>query len=410
MKLSKRALKVEDSITLKLNEVATKLSEEGHHIYNLTAGQLPFKPMPEFIEKIQNQLNFLKSYQYSPVPGFSQLREKVLSYVQKKRELDFDEIGKQNDFKIDCVVNNGSKHTLYNVLGTIIDPGDEIILLAPYWVSYPHMIQFWGGEIKVVNSQPFDAYTPDIDDIKEAITDKTKAIIVNSPNNPSGVHYSDEWMRQFAEVVKDSPNLIVISDEVYSELSYFDPKPTYFYQHDPSLLARTIIVDGISKSFSCTGLRIGFCIAPVDVTNSVRKIQGQTTSGPSSLIQRALIDFDFDEMEKFLGPIRNHLRRCAEVLRETYRKYDLAKNWYQSMSAFYYVVDFSRTPVIEKYGDPSEDHSQKICEDLLDQYGIALVPITDFGAKNAARLSLVLSETPFEEAIDKLICFLAAKD
>ena len=101
----------------------------------------------------------------------------------------------------------------------------------------------------MVNSQPFDAYTPDIDDIKEAITDKTKAIIVNSPNNPSGVHYSDDWMRQFADVVRDNPNLIVISDEVYSELSYFDPKPTYFYQHDPSLLARTIIVDGISKSF-----------------------------------------------------------------------------------------------------------------------------------------------------------------
>lgn len=410
MKLSKRALVVEDSITLKLNEIATKLTEEGQHIYNLTAGQLPFKPVPEFIEKIQNQLNFLKSYQYSPVPGFSSLREKVLNYIEKKRDLDFKIILEEFGCKFDCIVNNGSKHTLYNVLGSIIDPGDEIILLAPYWVSYPHMIHFWGGVIKVVNSQPFDAYIPDVEDIKAAITDRTKAIIINSPNNPSGVHYSDEWMKDFAAMINEYPDVFIVSDEVYSELYYFDPKPTYFYQYDNSLLTRTIIVDGISKSFSCTGLRIGFCIASTDITNPVRKIQAQTTSGANSLIQRALIDFDFDQMDKFLQPIRNHLRRCAEILRETYRKYDLAKNWYQSLSAFYYVVDFSRTPVIEKYGSTEEDHSQQICEDLLHKYGIALVPISDFGIKNAARLSLVLSESPFEEAIDKLISFLANRD
>jgi aspartate aminotransferase len=410
MKLSKRALSVEDSITLKLNEVANRLSEEGHHIYNLTGGQLPFKPMPEFIEKIENQLNFLKSFQYSPVPGFSALRTKLMDYVQKKRNIDFKEVEQNLEIDIDCVINNGSKHTLYNIFGSIIDPGDEVVLLAPYWVSYPPMIEFWGGKISVVDSQQFDAYIPDIDSIKKAITSKTKAIIVNSPNNPSGVHYSQEWMEEFGQLMKDYPDLIIISDEVYSELAYFDPKPTYFYQYDQTLFSRTVIVDGISKSLACTGLRVGYCIASSELTNSIRKIQGQTTSGPSSLIQRALVDFDFDEIEKFIDPIQTHLRKLAEILRETYRKYDLAKNWYQSMSAFYYVVDFSRTPVFESYGDTSVDHSQKICEDIFDQLGIALVPISDFGIQNAARLSLVLGESAFTEACERLVSFLAMKD
>jgi aspartate aminotransferase len=406
MKLSKRSLEASDSITLKLNEVATRMSEDGQHVYNLTSGQLPFKPSQDFISKIESQLNFLKSYQYSPVPGYRALREKLTEYVEKKREIDFDAL----DIDLDCVINHGSKHTLYNVLGTLIDPGDEVILLAPYWVSYPHMVKFWGGEIKVVDSNPYDAFISYVEDIESQITDKTKAIIINSPNNPSGVHYSSDWMRDFAKMVEKYPDIVLISDEVYSELSYFDPKPTYFYQHNHDLLTRTVIVDGISKSLACTGLRLGFCIAPRELTTVVRKIQGQTTSGPNSLIQRAVIDFDFAHLESFLSPVREHLRRSAEILREKYREYGLSKCWYQSMSAFYYTVDFSRTPMFEeKYGDTSVDHSQEICEFLLDEFGIALVPSTDFGIKNAARLSLVLSEAPFMEAVDKLIRFLALK-
>jgi aspartate aminotransferase len=405
MKLSKRCESVSDSITLMLNQVAISLSEEGQNIYNLTAGQLPFKPMPSFIEKIKNQLNFSKSYQYSAVAGMTELRLKLLKHTSKKRDIDFtfEELG------FDCIISNGTKHTLFNVLATIIDPKDEVILLAPYWVSYPHMIKFWGGEIKVVDSKQFDAFIPDVEEIESKITTQTKAIIINSPNNPTGVHYSTEWMTKFAAMIKKYPDIFIISDEVYSELTYFDPTPTYFYQMDESLLARTIIVDGISKNLACTGLRIGYCIAPKIIIDSMRKIQGQTTSGPNALIQRALNDLDFDDIESFLIPVRAQLRTCAEILREKYREYDLSKCWYQSISAFYYAVDFSHTPMFEKFENPHIDHSQVICEEILERFGIALVPCTDFGIKNAARLSIVLSDRPFEEAVDKLIRFMANK-
>src|SRR5690606_35483036 len=159
--------------------------------------------------------NFLKSYQYSPIVGFQELRDKFISEYSKKRNVDLGEF--------DCIISNGSKHSLYNVLGAIVNPGDEVIVLAPFWVSYPEMIKFWSGTPVMVKAHAYDAYTPHIDNIRKVITPRTKAIIVNSPNNPAGIHYSEKWMREFFLLLKENPELIVISDEVYADIFYFDP-------------------------------------------------------------------------------------------------------------------------------------------------------------------------------------------
>ena len=170
----------------------------------------------------------------------------MIKNVEKTRKINFDAAG----VDADCVVTNGGKHAIANVLGTLINPEDEVILLAPFWVSYPAIIKFCHGVPVTVTSSIFDVYTPSIDDIRAKITDKTKAIIVNSPSNPSGVNYSDEWMNDFGELMKEYPNIGIISDEIYYQLYYFDPKPTYFYQKHPELLKRTVIVDGISKTLA----------------------------------------------------------------------------------------------------------------------------------------------------------------
>lgn len=401
MLLSSRVKGISDSITMKLNEKAIQLTEEGKVIYNLSGGQLPIKPTHEFIEKIHHQLNFLKSYQYSPSAGFPALRKKLINHFVDSRKLPSDAF--ENDW--DVILSNGSKHTLYNALGALIDPGDEVILLAPYWVSYPEMIKFWGGVPTVVKSNVFDAFVPAIDDIKKAMTPRTKAIIVNSPNNPSGVHYSDAWMREFALLLKEFPDLVVISDEVYSDISYFDPKPSYFYQIDHSLLARTIIVHAISKTLAATGLRLGWAIAPSSVVAAMAKIQSQTTSGPNSLIQRALLDFDFHFLESFLTPVKNHIRQNAATLREKFREAGLGHCWYQSTSAFYFMIDFSRTPMFKRF-KPEQDHSDAIADELLNNEGITVVPGSDFGIPNTARISLVIEEVPFQEAIVKIVKYL----
>lgn len=401
MLLSSRVQGIPDSITMKLNEKSIQLTEEGKVIYNLSGGQLPIKPLPEFIEKINHQLNFLKSYQYSPSAGFPALREKLLKHFSEKRKLP--ESIFEKDW--DVILSNGSKHSIYNALGAILDPGDEVILLAPYWVSYPEMIKFWGGVPTVVKSNVFDAFVPAVEDIKKVIGPKTKAIIVNSPNNPAGVHYSESWMREFAALMKEHPELIILSDEVYSDICYFDPQPTYFYQIDHELLSRTIIFRAISKTLAATGLRLGWAIAPTPVVKAMSRIQGQTTSGPNSLIQRALLDFDLQFIDTFLVPVKNHIRTNAAYLREKFREANLGHCWYQSTSAFYFMIDFSRTPMFAKFSSDG-DHSYKIADELLNLEGITVVPGIDFGIPNTARISLVIEEVPFQEALTKLVKYL----
>jgi aspartate aminotransferase len=399
--LSSRVKGIPDSITMKLNEKALQLTDEGKVIYNLSGGQLPIKPMPEFIEKIHHQLNFLKSYQYSPSAGFSGLRKKLIRHFQESRNLHSEVFEEEWD----CIVSNGSKHSLYNTLGALIDPGDEVILLAPYWVSYPEMIKFWGGIPVVVKSNVFDAFVPAIDDIRKAMSPRTKAIIVNSPNNPSGVHYSDSWMRDFADFMNENPDLTAISDEVYSDISYFDPKPSYFYQMDNSLLSRTVIVQAISKTLAATGLRMGYTIASSELILAMSRIQGQTTSGPNSLIQRAVMDFDLSFIDSFLVPVKNHIRQNAAILREKFREANLGHCWYQSTSAFYYMIDFSRTPMFNRF-NPEEDNSYLIADELVNEEGITVVPGSDFGIPNSARIALVIEEIPFQEAITKIVKYL----
>jgi aspartate aminotransferase len=400
MLLSSRVKGVADSITQQLNEKAQAMAEEGHIIYNLSAGQLPIKPPQEFIEKIQQQLNFLKSYQYSPVAGISELRKKILNLHKEERKVSIE--------GLDVILSNGSKQSIYIALGALLDPGDEVILLAPYWVSYPEMVKFWGGIPVTVKSNVFDAFSPALEDIAKVITPRTRAIIVNSPNNPAGVHYPEKWVKAFGDLMKQHPEMWILSDEVYADLSYFDPAPTYSYQHDPELIARTMVFGAISKTLAATGLRMGWTIAPKNAVLAMGRIQGQATSGPSALIQRALLDFDFSKVPNFLAPVKVHLRRSANLVREKLRDAELQNLWYQSHSAFYFMLDFSRTPVFARFAGehPEKDYSKEICQELLEKYGIALVPGADFGLPNSGRMSLTMEEVPFQEALNRLVTFL----
>lgn len=408
METSLRVQKISESVTLKLNAKATQLAAEGKKIYNLTAGQLPFRPMSEFVDLIRSESDFIKSFQYSPVAGFPELRKKVLKNFEETRKVSLE----GGEVEYDAIVSNGGKHALTNVLGALVNQGDEVIIFSPYWVSYPEMVNFCGGVPVVVETSPFDVFVPSIEELERKINDKTKIIIVNSPQNPTGIHYQDEWMKRFATLMLKYPDVVIISDEIYYELFFYDPRPTYFYQHEPSLLERTVIVDGISKTLASTGLRIGFTIARKELVTVLNKLQGQTTSGANSLVQRALCQFDFHQIPVYLEPIKKHLRDNAEILGEAFSEHNLGHVWYQPTSAFYYLVDFSQTPVMERFKARSGegDYSVEICEELLDEYGLALVPGEAFGCPNTARMSLVLEKDPFKEAVDILMKFLLGSD
>lgn len=408
MQLSSRVKNITESVTLRLNTLAMEMAENGKQVYNLSAGQLPFRPPQEFIESIKTELDFLKSYHYSPVAGFPELRKKMMNHIEVSRGIDLNSPELAGE-EFDCVISNGAKHSISSIFGAIIEPNDEIIIISPYWSSYPEIIKFCKGVPVIVKSSVFDAFTPSIKDIQKAVTPKTKAIIINSPNNPTGIHYSSAWMDEFAEFLEKNSNLLVVSDEIYFEVCYYDPRPTYFYQKNPKLLSRTVIVDGISKAFASTGLRIGYCVAPKNLCRAIENLQGQLTSGASSLIQRAMLNYNFNSSSAFLAPVKNHLRENSIVIRDKLKEYDLLKCWYQPSSAFYFMVDFSQLPIIKKYQKDAQDktdYSAEICEDLLAQTGVVIVPGRDFGLSNSARISLVLPKESFTEAIDKMMKFV----
>lgn len=404
---SSRAIACKASVTQKLNELMEQKIAADEFVYNLTSGQLSTRPLEDFIQSIKKQSHFLKSYQYSPVAGLPELRDKFLRRHFEKRQID----QSYEELEYDCVIGHGSKQALFNLFGAFINAGDEVILFSPYWTSYPEMIQLWGGTPMIIEAQGFDSFTPQLSEIEKLMGPKTKFIILNSPNNPTGIHYSKDWMCEFAEFMQQYPEVMIISDELYSDLWYFDPAPRYYYEFDSSLLDRTFIIDGISKSFASTGLRIGHCLGPKRLLNSAKKIQSQSTSGANSLIQRALLDFDFDKLEDFHKNLRIRLRESSHVLRESFRKFGLAHCWYQTQSAFYFYLDLSRTPVFEKYQKQNQgdgDLSEQICMDLLSTEQVAIVPGASFGQKHSARLCLALDAVVLEEALERLCRFLNA--
>ena len=409
MKLSSRLGDIHESITLKLNSKASAFVKNGKTIFNLAAGQLPFMPDEEFVGTIRQELEDLHSFQYSPVAGIPDLRKKIMKNFELTRQVSLNSEEKY----FDCVISNGAKHSLFNVFNCLLEKGDEVVLLSPYWLSYPEMITFTGGKPVVVSSTINKAYVPDLREIRNSLNAKTKVIVINSPNNPVGIHYCKQWMKNFAEMMLDFPHVNIISDEIYDELFYEGDRPTYFYQYRPELLKRTVIVNGISKTMASTGLRIGYIIAPKVLAIGVIRLQGHSTSSANSLVQRALLDFDFTKIPDSLTVIKERMKKNSIILKNVFEDNDISSLWYQPLSAFYYFIDFSKAPVIEKYNKglgAGKDHSMAICENLLNEHGLVLVPGKAFGSENSGRISLVLEPEQFLYAANLLGKFIASAE
>jgi len=395
---------IKESVTLKINEKINTLRESGKKVYNLTSGQLNFRPPVDLIRCIEKELNFLKSFQYSPNKGFKELRRKFSNDFKSKRNITLSQATHS------CIISSGSKFSLNLAIGALVQKAsDEVVLVAPYWGSYPEIVKIWGGKVKCVNSFAFNSYIPKIEDIRNVVGPNTRAIIINSPNNPVGIHYDQSWMKEFALFLKEHPNLYVISDEIYSDLCYYDPKPSYFYEFDNELLERTIVINGISKSLASTGLRIGYAIANKDIVQDMVSLQSQLASGPNSLIQNALINFDLTSTTDFLDTIKKSIRNCSSILRDAIVNNNMSHTWYQTGSGFYYFMDFTKFRFFSKYESSKKDYSEEICEEILEQTGVALVPGSYFGMANSARLSMTLEEASFKEAVDLLMVYLMDK-
>lgn len=389
--LSNRVLTMAASATLAMSKRSQEMQAQGIDVINLSVGEPDFNT-PEVIKEagvaaIEN--NFTH---YPPVPGYMDLRKAICQKLKRDNGVDF-EPGQ-------IIVSNGGKHALINVLLAMVNPGDEVIIPAPYWVSYPEMVKFVEGtpvEVRATIESDFKI-TPA--QLEAAITPKTKLLIFNSPSNPTGMVYSKAELQALADVLKKHPHVYILSDEIY-ELITFDCTFESFAQF-PELKDRMIIMNGVSKGFAMTGWRIGYIAAPAEIASACNKVQGQMTSAASSIAQKASVAAMLQD-PKQSEDLKNMVARFKQrrdLVREGLKAIPGFKV-NQPTGAFYIFPDISAL-FGKKYGKYTIKSGDDMAEFLLDEAHVALVGGDSFGDPNSIRISYATDETKLTESIRRI--------
>jgi aspartate aminotransferase len=386
---SERVQKMEISATLAMAAKARELKNEGKDIIGLSLGEPDFT-IPEFIKESAKQAIDENYNSYSPVDGYADLKQAIALKFKRDNGLTYglDQI----------VVSTGAKQSLYNVAMAIINPGDEVILPAPYWVSYRDIVKLADGvpvEVKTTIDADFKM-TPE--QLRAAITDKTRMLWFSSPCNPSGSFYHQSELEALAEVLKDHPNIIVVSDEIYEHIN-FSKESHASIASIPSLYDRVVTVNGVSKAFAMTGWRIGYIGAPAWIAKACNKLQGQVTSGANAIAQRAVITALEAPVSKIDYMIEAFHQRRDLVLKLLGAIPGFKLNVPEG--AFYVFPDIS-----EYFGKTLRGKTINNASDfslyLLEEAGVATVTGEAFGDSNCIRISYAASEDSLKEAIRRI--------
>ncbi len=371
--LSERAKSIKGSATLSLNRKAKEMKVKGLDVINLTVGEPDFDTPDEIKEYAIKAMK--EGYtKYTEEKGLKELREAICEKLEKENKLKYE--------PEEIVVSNGAKHSLFNIFLSIINQGDEVIIPIPYWVSYPAMVSICGGVPVFCNYN--EKFKIDIDDLKSKITEKTKAIILNSPSNPTGIVYDKRELEEIAEIVI-SNKIICISDEVYEKIIY-EKEHISIAEFSNEIKDLTIIVNGVSKTFAMTGWRIGYIACKKEIADTIAKIQGQTTSAPSTISQKASF-YAIKEGEKLYKNMVEEFRKRRDFLVENLPKeikYPFPEG------AFYMFLNFK------------DMDSKELSEKLLEEKLIATVPGEDFGVDNYIRISYATNIENLKKAIERI--------
>jgi len=276
--VSNRLNQLTESATLAMTKKSRELKEKGIDVINLSIGEPDFNT-PNFIKEAAKTAIDENYTHYPPVPGYLPLREAIVKKLKRDNGVEYT--------PNQIVVSTGAKQSISNVFLSILNPGDEVVIPAPYWVSYVDMVKLAEGEAKPITTDIANDFKVTTEEIKRAITHKTKAIIFSSPCNPTGTVYSREELKEIAQLLKNYPEIIIISDEIYEHIN-FDAQHESIAQFE-AVKNQVVIVNGVSKGFAMTGWRLGFIAAPQEIAAACTKLQGQTTSATNSIAQRAAI-------------------------------------------------------------------------------------------------------------------------
>lgn len=386
--LSNRINNLSESQTLAMTRLSRELQSEGKDVISLSIGEPDFNT-PQLIKDAAKRAIDENYTHYSPVPGYPELRKAAAAKLKRDNKLDY-------SFE-QIVVSTGAKHSLTNLALSILNPGDEVILLAPYWVSYIDMIKIAEATPIIINTSFETDFKISINQLKNAITPKTRMIWFSSPCNPSGSLYTKEELLAIAELVKDYPNVLIVSDEIYEHINFVG-KHESIAQFD-FVKDQVVVVNGVSKGFAMTGWRIGFIAAPKWIADACTKMQGQFTSGTCSIAQKAAqaaLEADVSIVDDMVAAFKKR----KDIV------YDLMKDipgikMNQPKGAFYFFPDVSYYFGKSYKGQTIKDATD-LCMFLLNEGLVALVSGDAFGNPECMRISYAASEEVLIEAVKRI--------
>lgn len=388
MQISKRINAMCPSATLAMSQKSRELSASGVDVINLSVGEPDFHT-PEHIKAAAKKAIEDNFTYYTPVAGYLSLRQTIADKFARENGVAFS--------PEQIVVSNGAKQALCNVILSIIDPGDEVLIPTPAWVSYMEMVKLAEGRIVEIPATLESGFKVSPEQIESAITDRTKAIIFCSPSNPTGAVYSAEELRRIADVFSSYPQITVISDEIYEHINFTG---SYTSMASFSEIAdRTVVINGVSKAYSMTGWRIGYCACPVEIAKAVTKLQGQYTSNPSSIAQKAAEAAYTGSQECVEKMNREFERRRDLVVRLAREIPGIRIN--EPEGAFYLFPDVSAF-IGKRFGDREIGNSGDLAMYILEEGHVATVDGAAFCCPGHIRISYAASEQTIAEAFARI--------
>jgi aspartate aminotransferase len=386
--LSSRVEKLAESETLAMSRLGNELKEKGVDVINMSLGEPDFAT-PEFVKLAAKEAIDKNFSYYTPVPGYKELQEAVSLKFKRDNNLNYK--------PSQIVVSTGAKQSIINVVMAVVNPGDEVILPAPYWVSYSEMIMLNEGKVITLETDYQSDFKITPAQLEKAITPKTKLFLFSNPCNPTGTMYSESELRALGEVFKKYPHVLICADEIYEYIT-FEGK-MFSIGSIPELLDRTITVNGLSKGFAMTGWRLGYIGAPQAIASACVKIQGQFTSGANSITQRAAITA-LKADPSVLSPMQEAFLKRRNLLISLMKEVPHIKV-NNPGGAFYLFPEVSYY-FGKKHGETVIKDAKELCMYLLNVGHVAMTPGGAFGAPNYIRLSYATSEDIIAKAVERI--------
>lgn len=395
-RLSKRLEGVSESATLKLNALVQALKKAGIPVVNLTAGEPDFF-VPEPAKDAAIEAIRANRSKYTPVPGIPELR----TLIAERTNLQQPSLARITPWKPEnVVVTNGGKQALFNAFLSLLNPGDEVLIPAPYWLSYPEMVKLAGGVPRVIATSIQQGFKISSQQLKESLSPKVKAVIFNSPSNPTGALYSREEYAAIGNVLLNHPgaeDVWVVSDEIYDRITFAEEGFWSFLQCVPELHDRTVTINGMSKSMAMTGWRVGWSVAPEDITQAMMTIQGQSTSGinaPAQWASVAALKLSEGTFAYQVESFRQRRDKALEILKKAGKMEVRSPE-----GAFYFFVGIGA--YLQK-GETADDFAEK----LLKKANVAVMSGVPFGAPNFVRLSFAVDPVSLQDGCERIVEFL----